>query len=196
MIISDKYQFVYIDVPKTGSTSFDQFFCHKKLAGKIVPPENSKRSKHCRTIPAHAEQYTKIISVRNPYRRFQSLYCYYLRKQLDKANTLSVDDFSKKIIEEKDKYQNSGFTMYLSMSEYLKPFAISKNDYIIQLENANSNIAALPFDTNGIKLPWKNASDKDTFSDQAPATIAKINQWAGDDFDRFGYLKKLPVQNI
>jgi len=189
MIISDKYQFVYIDVPKTGSTTFDQFFSQKKFAGKTVPPENPNHKKHCRKIPTHAGNYTKVISVRNPYRRLQSLYYYHLHRLACKATKVSVDDFLHKIIKEKDEYQNSEFTMYLSMSEYLKPFEITTSDYVIKLENAKSDIARLPFVNGPVELPWRNASDVDASFELLPETIQKINHWAKDDFSQFGYSK-------
>ena len=105
MIISDKFKFVYVDVPKTGSVSFERSF-RENFSGKTVYPNHSKKlSKHCREIPEHAKDYTTVVSVRNPYTRAISLYSYHLRVTGTTTAEYSFENFLDMIIDNQEKYE-------------------------------------------------------------------------------------------
>jgi len=188
MVISDKFEFVYIDVPKTGSISFERIFKEKFFA-KAVSPKNSNLTKHCREIPPHAQNYKKIISVRNPYDRLKSLYSFHLQRQTKIDHEYTVDDFLNKIINEVEEYQKNGFLMYLSINDYLLPFDLHDTDYIIHLENAEEQINNLEFVDTPVVFPWRNKSEKKSVNMLNFETIKKVNIWAQHDFKQFGYEK-------
>jgi len=189
MIVSDKFEFVYIDTPKTGSISFERLF-KEKFDGYVVYPTNNKNlTKHCREIPKHAQNYQKIISVRNPYDRLKSLYSYHLQRLSSQKDSISIDEFLDKIIKERKEYQKNRFLMYLSIDDYLSPFSIEASDCVVQLENVTEQINDLPFVKKRIELPWRNRSSDTTKPTLASTTINKVNIWAANDFNKFGYKK-------
>lgn len=188
MVISDEFEFIYIDVPKTGSISFERLF-KETFSGKTVFPEGSNLTKHCRKIPQHAQNYRKIISVRNPYERIKSLYSFHLQRQKELNCEYGISNFLDKIIEEREQYQNSEFLMYLSIHDYLLPFDLYNSDCVIQLENAEEQINQLELINEPVKLPWRNQGDTETIKLLSDDIIKKVNIWAQNDFESFGYKK-------
>ena len=188
MIISDEFEFVYIDVPKTGSISFERLF-KEHFSGKVVPPTHDKNlSKHCREIPRHANNYKKIVSVRNPYDRAMSLYIYHLHAAKISQEEYSFVNFLDEIIENQSKYEKENYLMYLSMYQYLSPFDMSASTYIVQLENAREQINRLPFVSRPVEIPWRNKGLESTKSESiSDDAIARINIWAVNDFELGGY---------
>src|SRR6056300_1253258 len=72
MIISDTYQFVYYDPPKTASTALDKFFMKYGGVAQKRLNRGAVRTKHARHQAP--EGYLRIASVRNPFKRATSYY--------------------------------------------------------------------------------------------------------------------------
>ena len=74
MIVSDKFNFIYLDPPKTATVSISRYLI-KQYGGKQV-------ARHSTKIPSHINhvKYVKIISVRHPYSRLLSHRNFYIRR--------------------------------------------------------------------------------------------------------------------
>ena len=179
MIICDKNRYVYIDVPKTGSTSLDEFFL--RGGGRRFLPNNGNK-KHCREIPPHAADYDIIVSVRNPYKRIVSQYFFYQYIN-DWFKGLSFEDFMDRFLENlstEEKY------VLFPIWKYIEP--IGQPDYVIRMEHMQEDLARLPY-LKGMELAHRNKTKGKGSIELTPERIEKINQWAGRDFELFGYLK-------
>ena len=132
----------------------------------------------------------KISSVRNPYTRAVSIW--------NHPSWKSVEDFGDfvKHIEQKDYPSLCAKWHSTTLSEHL----FSKNklvpDYILKLENINSDIDQL-FEKLAIKrviLPITNSSKnkKDYRFLYNSSIIEKIQNLYKDDFNNFGYSFELP----
>jgi len=189
MIISDEFKFVYIDVPKTGSVSFERTFRENFSGKQVYPTHNKNLAKHCREIPEYAKDYTTVVSVRNPYTRAVSLYSYHLRATGMTTAAYSFENFLDMIIANQEKYEKDNYLMYLSIHRYLSPILLNESTHFIQLEHAEEQINKLSFVNTGIKLPWRNHGESPSEDVLTPSAIDKINRWANDEFEQFGYEK-------
>lgn len=99
MIISNEHKFIYIAVPKTGTTSVQSAFMDLKLANIEVYnknpddlPEGTKFFKHIDAselrwkLPNKFNEYFKFSFVRNPYSRAVSWVYYYIKKHRKDIN--------------------------------------------------------------------------------------------------------------
>lgn len=197
MIVSKTHKFVYFDVPKTASTSLDELFT--KYGGVLIRPP-SNLAKHNRIVPDYASDYTKIVSVRNPYDRATSHY-FMAIKNKTRVPTNSFEEYLDYCIstleyptDTKDGLIYHFFPIWKILGEWL-----DKVEYVIRFEHLEEDINKIPFISrnimNGyIKLPHKNKSEHRKFDEiKTPSIIEKINIWAKKDFEIFGYEKCSPV---
>lgn len=155
------------------------------FGGERVPP-----GFHRNTVPPeYADWFTWTI-VRNPYARAVSIwwsttvnpnnkrYCY---KEL---GTTDFATFLRYLLGRPAAL--AGRSLDLNQSAWLRPVRL---DRIVKLESLPGGLEVLPFWRSGITLPWLNASDGrgDWRQYIDDTTGPLIREWAGDDFDRYGY---------
>ena len=194
MIISDKHKFIYIDVPKTASVTLDSIFT-EHCAGYLQrpPTQSNLMNKHCRVVPEHAKYYTKIVSVRNPYDRMTSFYYFSVARkvELQQMGVSTFDGFIDYCLDATIKHDaievNGLMYRYFPMWKYVKP--ISYN-VVLKLESLQEDIAQLDFLQKDIVLPIRNDNSHPAWEEvETPERKEKIQLWAGEDFDLFGYEK-------
>lgn len=199
MLISKKYKFVYLDVPKTASSSLDEVFT--EYGGKLqkVTSRGRQYLKHCRLIPNYATNFVKIASVRNPYARIVSHY------NFNKRNETAIREFSKywgeghldsfdsyidlclKINEEYN-YDTDYMQAYNRFPQW-KYLELTGYDYIIHTESLEKDLKVIPF-IKSINIPHKNKMEYNSWQEWiTPERNEKIIEWAGKDFNLFGYEK-------
>jgi len=192
MIIHNKKEFVYLNIPKTGTQSLDQIFTG--IGGKWVRVQNISpgAQSHYRHIPQHAKEYKKIISVRNPYTRMLSMYNFELGR--DSVNALGKTfkeycEWALDLTYNADIHtEDDNIYRYFPCWKYAEP---NGWDYVIKTESISNDINNIPFLTDSVKnIPHNNKSQGLTW-EQAKTTeiIHIINKWAGKDFELFGYNK-------
>ena len=194
MIISDNYKFIYIDVPKTASVTLDSIFTEYSGGYLQRPPAQSNlMTKHCRVVPEHAKYYTKIISVRNPYDRMTSFYYFSVARkvELQQMGVSTFDGFIDYCLNATIKHDatevNGLMYRYFPMWKYVKP--ISYN-VVLKLESLQQDIAQLDFLPKDITLPIRNENSHPAWEEvETLERKEKIQLWAGEDFELFGYEK-------
>ena len=72
MIVCDRYQFIYVGLPKTASTSLHHWLSQPGLCP--VRWSSEKQDQHSTVIPVGKETYQILVSVRHPMERFVSLW--------------------------------------------------------------------------------------------------------------------------
>ena len=194
MIISDKHKFIYIDIPKTASVTLDSIFTEYSGGYLQRPPiQSNLMNKHCRVVPEHAKYYTKIVSVRNPYDRMTSFYYFSVARkvELQQMGVSTFDGFIDYCLNATIKHDatevNGLMYRYFPMWKYVKP--ISYN-VVLKLESLQQDIAQLDFLPKDITLPIRNENSHPAWGEvETLERKEKIQLWAGEDFELFGYEK-------
>ena len=194
MIVSNKNKFIYFDVPKTASLSLDNIFLQHAEGIFIRPPFTSNLSnKHCRIIPQFAKDYTKIISVRNPYDRMTSFYYFHVKRkvELQQMGISTFDEFIDYCLNVTNKYdatvEDGLMYRYFPIWKYVKPTGY---DIVIKLESLREDLSKLNFLPKDIILPTENQNSHPDWEEvETPERKEKIQLWAGEDFELFGYEK-------
>ena len=194
MIVSDKHKFIYIDVPKTASVTLDSIFT-EHCAGYLQRPpiQSNLANKHCRIVPEHAKYYTKIISVRNPYDRMTSFYYFSVSRkvELQQMGVSTFDEFIDYCLDTTLKHDatevNGLMYRYFPMWKYVKSIGYN---VVLKLESLQEDITQLDFLPKDIILPVKNDNRHPSWKEvETPERKEKIQLWAGEDFELFGYEK-------
>ncbi len=189
MMRVDFLRLIYIDPLKTGSQSLDRYW--KSFFGSYLT-YNSELDKHRRHITEHRyKNYRLCASVRNPYTRAYSLWNMDRHKKIQplKVRIDNFKDYMEDVINLCAKYPNSddlAIYRYYSCSEYLKPFDIADNN-IIHMENMKDDLKNMGFDVTRITIRNKGTYDNSWDEIKTPELIEMINQWAGADFELYGY---------
>jgi hypothetical protein len=197
MILSREHKFVFISTPKTGSHTFF----------KLLPEQfNGKRMDgpfHRTEMPMNTEGYTVFSSVRNPYERLVALWNSLLHTKPDphayRDTWLSVirkDDFltfCKFAAKNKDKIETMADVRMptLMMPQHRWYRRLPDNVIPLHLENIEEEFHALPFVTDRVIIPHELKRRHATWDDlKTDEIIECANQWAGEDFEKFGYNKE------
>ena len=168
MKISDKLKYVYVTVPKAGSTSMFE------ILNKYY--EVSRAYAHHETIiPADAKDYFSFTIVRDPYTRAVSIWYHMTQRTgdrygfIDKCPCSNMDDpvtflnwFYKGKKQYTLKYYKERIPATRLQSEQLKDVRLDK---IIKLENLEEEFKLLPF-YNGNPEVWPKINVGNTVPDK------------------------------
>lgn len=196
MIVSLQHKFIYIAVPKTGSTSI--FNAIAPFGASVVPYQkvqyqgyNDTVGFHESAVPEELSHYFTFASVRNPYRRMLSHYLFARQSKghrlRDVASNCSFYRFLKHTMEN---------GLLLSQCTFLGDARV---DYVVRSEeDLTAQLSALPV-FNGMKLrvDHHNASNyeipwRDYYDSRAMGLVASLCR---DDFDKYGYSLSLEDAN-
>jgi hypothetical protein len=185
VLISNKHKFVYIDIPKTGSISIEQFF-QKNYAGTRLHPDE-KYQKHRLDIPEQYQNYEKIISVRNPYDRFVSYFFYHRKKRYSPQGLDTLEQFGEYLVK-LPKSLDRDIYLFYPMWRYIE--AVGEYDTVLKLECLEEDLLQLGFVKQVVNLPYSNKTMHPSWDEiQTPHLTDLVHEWAGKDFDLFGYDK-------
>ena len=197
MMVSEELKMVYIDPPKTGSMSCDNIckkngFSYIKYRNPGIQRGKKYFNKHQRFVPKKYQDYTTIASIRNPYERLYSLY------HFDKAHKYNFIGTSMKsfftyvsgiVKKYRQPVKNNDIRKYryFPLHMYLE---VARVDKFVRTENLFGDLAdaGLQVEQNKVRLntgkyirTWKDV--------KSPELIEMINEWAGADFELYGYEK-------
>lgn len=198
MVVSDKYKFVYFDVPKTGSRSAQDTLREIDKNARIIYtgriPSGQFLGKnmhvHSRAVPAAAKNYTKIVTVRHPYDWIVSYFYFYKQRKLSpELHTIDkfIDYCIRCVEEHPSNTKDIAIYRHFPVWKYMEPFGY---DIFLKLEDINNEVI------NKLSFYPKNKKwRKDNINDRKPPTKEvltdelkiKIQRWAGKDFELFGY---------
>lgn len=182
MIVSDRHKYLFIEIPRTGTTSMS-YVLRKQADGVRV-----KGEKHIRDIPQEAKDYKVFACVRNPYDRMYSHYCYRRARCLNRGKKLETKlrtfaDYVDYHVSGEEDHQNSNTQLW-----YLRYAA---NPLIVKFEDLPKSFLNLPFLPKNIKLPYTNSASKGKWQDQYTEELAEmVFSWAHQDFEQFEYNKE------
>lgn len=204
MIISNHYKYAFISVPKTGThTMYDVLTKHfhgERYGGY-----------HEHQLPKSATNYFKFCTVRNPYHKFASAWSFILNNDAVHRGQITelmgkepeLLSFLEWLLAEKDNifgYGIDGVKIAASLTPlnfYFKHRLNNmKMDAIIQIERATEQFNnSLPFVNRLCTIPklfsTASYSGYKTWDElKTPEVTEMVNEWAGSDFEQFGYYKE------
>ena len=195
MIVSEKYKFVFMCIPKTGTMMMEQIL--KPYGGEYKA--GGKWARHPNTIPQKYKDYFIFCIVRNPYSRAVSLWfsaiASWPRFDYGIVKTCGKEfvPFLQMLNTPKVNGGFGGLPM-VSMSSFLGKIQLNRT---LRFEHLEDDITTLPFwegdsptlkyNVRGHLRPhWSHY-----FRDYKNAEL--VQQWAEQDFERFGYDTKIPI---
>ncbi len=180
MLVSHRYKCVYIAPPRTGSLSLHDFFYWNIAELEVIPGNKHHEVK----LTPDLDSYIKIISVRNPYTRFLSLYRYG-KNHPDNAKFLTQECFEI-FVTQQINFKGTWFTQNIQM-DYIRGISI---DFVIHLESILEDLQRLPFPfCNRAKIERKNESTNFCPVEITEPLAEQIFKWGKEDFSQFGYKK-------
>ena len=151
MLINHSQRFVYLAIPRTGSTSILR--CLYKCF-----PDSIKAGHHRMDVPVDCYEYYIFTTVRNPYKRLLSHYRHRYRYYKELIAHWSFDEYVKNIVNERMK----DYKLNNDPPCCKYPFTKYKTDFI-KIEDMNERWSSLPFwedfDNDIPILPVKNKSN-------------------------------------
>lgn len=186
MIVSEKGRFVFVSMPKAGTRSMYAALS-KRYGGRRL-----KGHHHRNDVPLKFRGWFTFSICRNPYDRAVSLWWSTCKRPGDRYGFLKAsgghtfEPFIRWLV---DNWQKTHQPMAQPQHTWLKPVRL---DRVLRFERLPDEVQALPFWQSGVALPWKNQTVRDrppasTFI--TPDTANLVQQWAGEDFERFGYTR-------
>ena len=193
MIYSDEHQYVYLAIPKTGSTTVYNWL-HRNYGAKtvkgrtILELEGRDEGKHEPFVPKEKEGYYTFTCVRCPYTRAVSEYLFhktfnpealYVRK----AREMLFEDYVEWAVENSWMFTQSYFLSWAP-----------RVDRVLHLESLRHEIKYLMFtgktpDELGHAMKGKHPMPwQDHYTERAEKFVTS---WAKTDFVWFGYDKSV-----
>ena len=181
MLISHTHKFIYFGPPRTGSTSLcsvfkSQFDGEYHYRPELDPrPERfmtaTGRAQHQICLPTEWRDYLTILSVRNPYTRFLSLFALFGHRHGCKTPADYYAKVEPPVCDELD-------ATYAGCVP-------TRVDKIIRLETIQEDFNALPFVGPEVIIPHE-AESRD-FVTMTPDIRDFVNETYARDFERFEY---------
>ena len=193
MPISHNKRFVFVCVPKTGTSSIRAALQPYLETAKIIPSTLSKGIKikldlhisyeeHLTLYP-EARNYISFGFVRNPYFRFVSTYLYHFPKA-------TGPEEMERFIEERTYLITPYNMFYTTQSELLKGVGI-----VYRYENYTDDckllFSRLGLDAPSLKKENETISDEDKLRFLSPSLCRIIEEMYHEDFSQFGYPQRL-----
>lgn len=172
--------FVFVHVARTAGRSIQRAL-HKHYAAMWHEPCDYRR-----LTPSIRASFTFAVC-RNPYSRAVSLWAFRRQMRHPSLNATKLPEFPDWIAA-----AAAGEDPEMgSQAEYLAPVRL---DALLRFEHIAAEVKRLPFwrpgplpmthQTHGSREWWQNYI--------TPETAPLVQQWAGRDFDEFGYSVELP----
>jgi len=213
MIISKKYKFIFIHIPKTGGCSVESAlmshlgkedlitdrmnYQHKKINAKFcnIPHHVTLRDFHELTHNRYKDYY-KFAFVRNPYDRMVSMYSFYSQLKNGKVGESEFEKFNIWLLGE-ENIINPKLNLKAQNQWKNKPqveWVVNNNkidvDFIGRMETFDSDLLTIgrKIGMNIEKIPHKNKSKHSHYSNFFSAEAKrKTEKEYMDDFKKFNY---------
>lgn len=188
MIILEKPKAVLLTPPRTGSTTLHEHLPHKKVVYGPPGPNTKYVNHHCTYIPPSFIGYEKYIVVRNPYARAISIYKHCMQVGVGTQHTF--DQWCAAYLREENFFFRPCSWYEDQLCQILGGGAIVPEpvDGFIQLERLHGDL----WDKLHVMVRLdkrENVILLDREINYTRATAAVINEWADEDFKRYGYAR-------
>ena len=192
MFISNEHRFIFVSTPKNATHSVYDALERYNLGCRVG-------NYHNRDIPQSCLDYSIFTVVRNPYSRAVSTWWHLTRRRkykntwLPKIGGEGFGRFMTYITT--NEPSGRGDVVAIPQFQWLADIPLT---HFVHLENLGSELRALPFLPDDISVDHKfTAAEEEPgvvrfkapeWRDRmTPANVELIRQWAGSDFELYGY---------
>ena len=182
MIISHTHRFIYFGPPRTGSTSLTTLFVDRfdgeysyRSDCDLAPGRFETLSglaQHQIILPLEYVDYLTVLSVRNPYARFLSMFSFFRKR----TGIETIEEY----------FPHAQPPISLELKHTPPGCAPIRIDRIIRVESLHADVNALPFVREPVELPH----ERKTQSELMPLTrqiVDFVNNVYRADFETFSY---------
>lgn len=191
LIISHKHKLIFVTTPKSGSlTGFTLMRKYFRATGQF---------NHKKDVPLGLKDYHVFTFVRNPYERFCSLWhsCVLLGQKayidvIPKSAQVNIVAYVNWCtgLTERTTPRSSISGLYTSQSYWHNSTKVTD---FIHIEDA-AKVFNERYPELNINFPHSRKREHATWKDLKTNELIKlINEWAGEDFERFGYKKEFNI---
>ena len=182
---SERYKFIYIDVPKTASASIRYALVKLTQGEASVLPEHNPLEwyKESGRLKASLDEYFIFTFVRNPWARIVSAYFYLER-------THAADPSHPKHIKFADFCRKKTMKYQYNCLNYHTPSPLSQFDFVGRVENLQNDFDTLcdKLELERMKLGHRNAGSHGDWRKYYDDETRKIiTQRYARDIEIFGY---------
>lgn len=208
MYVSEKYEFVYMPLQKTGTTSickylenFDAFIFKDFEICKsqdINQDYSDGYFKHWLHLPEKYKNFFVFTTIRNPYRRFISLYAERILWNPNKTFKHSTISGFYQYVKKNDFSKDTYFSLLnmnltneycdINHPKYCVPFKINSFIKLEQIEK----FFELPFLKEKANIQKLRVSNSNAKFKITPDIAHAILNWMEIDFEIFEYSKNVP----
>jgi len=178
MIVNDHQRIGFAFIPRTASRSVQRALLATGQWRRIAGDH------HRRRVEPTLRGYRWHVTVRNPFAREWSHYCYRLKNDPPSAlkrrvRRFSFADYVLAHVGDARLWED------ITQAEFCD---ILKPDVVLRCEDLPDCLTSLPWWPEGLELPHINAAARGDWRRQYTEETARlIRQWAAEDFQRFGY---------
>ena len=195
MIVSDKHKFVFVSTMRCGThTMFNA------LQGPVYQGYHEQRhgGYHNRIVPPRAKDWFTFAVSRNPYSRLVSIWRVITQgtryRHYTPLGKCSFPLFACWCAAEPNIGKRAG--MLLPQGQWLDGIRL---DTILRLEDLDAEVKRLPFWTGPDHVepaPNRTCIGQPHWSTyySDPEIIAAAQDWAGDDFETYGYQRTIETE--
>tara|TARA_Y100000296_G_scaffold79589_1_gene103779 strand:- start:1649 stop:2236 length:588 start_codon:yes stop_codon:yes gene_type:complete len=191
MIVSEKFEFVFVSTPKTGTHTMYE------MLPRLFGAKQQEGPYHRLDIPEKFQDFFTFTTVRNPFERMVSIWHALIERDnyrpifLPLVGTEDFEGFVKWLtsLSDETKPKGKGGVLMHTQSYWLRNTDL---DDFLQIEDVDAQFSKLNFVKNSkIDIPTlpkvlarKHLTWKDVQSDRCREMIVN---WARDDFINFNY---------
>ena len=191
MIVSDRYQFVFVSTPKCCTNTMYEVLPKHFKGARILP------GFHRTAVPPRYRQYFTWTIIRNPYARAVSIWYSTTvratggsaqRYGYEAIGSTSFERFLEWLLTRPGELAQR--SLDVPQAVWLVPCRIDRH---LRLESLADELRSLPFWRSDIDVPIRNPSDG---CKPWPEYITRrardlILEWANIDFEAFGYPREI-----
>jgi hypothetical protein len=180
MIIHYARRWVYLGVPKTGSTTMHLLLSRPPFGGEDVYGMGNEQ--HRMEIPPGCDDYLTFATVRDPIARAMSLYRQFHKAHRDLPGGSSFPEFVACVLHGEEHRRRYGRFFCATQAEWLRGLRV---DRVLRLEHLRDDLERLGLVDEPFELPRANVSRVE-LPDIDPTTLARVRAWAAADYDFLG----------
>ncbi len=180
MIIHHARRWVYLGVPKTGSTTMHLLLSRPPFDGEDV--YGMGNAQHRMEIPPGCAGYLTFASVRDPIARAVSLYRQFHEDHRDLPGGSSFPEFVARVLHDEQHRWTYGPFFCATQAEWLRGLRV---DRVLRLEHLRDDLERLRLVDEPFDLPRANVSQMGP-PEIDPATLERVRAWAAADYDFLG----------
>jgi len=181
MILLPKHKMVFVDVPRTATTSLELMLCSFHNGFTC--------GRHQQRTPVWRDGWDHFAVVRNPYDRAVSMW-----RHITQVRMTPGRGYRRRWADAVKGYEFSDWVRYLgspdknfwarSQTEYLKPWR-NIHLQLLRFENLTDDLDRLtPFSSDSLTHLNKSEGKDDPYT---PELREAVRKWAREDFERWGY---------